>query len=388
MIYDVIVVGSGPGGAVAAATLAEKGKSVLLIDRQEFPRDKVCGDGLPGNVMRMLVNQLGIDVPKEKFIHQQIYGISIQAPYGGALVVEEHANTTYSMVSPRYYFDNVLHQYALKQGAKFEVMDVAGPLMGKNGSSDTVVGIVERKGKTTVEHEARVVIAADGASSAIARALRGRVSDSVDTALAIRAYAHTKNPQDKKPIVYFKYLTNLVPGYAWVFPAGENRVNIGLGLFDQEVYRKRGESLKELLQQFIDENSAEGWEVEPGTMKSWPIPVWLDNETRVFKGAYLVGDAGRFVDALTGGGIYPAMITGRLAAQSTIKFLEGAPRAEVEALYDAGWRGGIAKDLNKAKMVQQWVASKPLIFNGIFGFAAMAPSLRGWLLHSLAGQHT
>ena len=54
MLYDVIVVGSGPGGAIAAAVLAAQGKSVLLADRQEFPRDKVCGDGLPLNVMVML----------------------------------------------------------------------------------------------------------------------------------------------------------------------------------------------------------------------------------------------------------------------------------------------------------------------------------------------
>ncbi len=53
MIHDVIVVGSGPAGAVAAATLAQAGKSVLMVDRQGFPRDKVCGDGLPSNAMKM-----------------------------------------------------------------------------------------------------------------------------------------------------------------------------------------------------------------------------------------------------------------------------------------------------------------------------------------------
>jgi len=71
-----------------------------------------------------------------------------------------------------------------------------------------------------------------------------------------------------------------------------------------------------------------------------------------------------------------------------LKFLNGMDRAEAEALYDNGWRNGIAKSLNKAKMVQQWVASKPLVFNGIFSFAALVPSIRGPLLSALAGQHS
>ena len=62
--YDVIVVGSGPGGAVAAARLAQQGKSVLLADRQSFPRDKVCGDGLPVHVMLML-REMGIDTLRQ-----------------------------------------------------------------------------------------------------------------------------------------------------------------------------------------------------------------------------------------------------------------------------------------------------------------------------------
>ncbi|HVO43050.1 MAG TPA: geranylgeranyl reductase family protein [Aggregatilineales bacterium] len=387
MIYDAIVAGSGPGGAVAAATLAERGKSVLLVDRQGFPRDKVCGDGLPGNVMRMLDQQLGLDIRKAGLNHQQIFGISIQAPAGYSLVVDEHAQTWYSMVSPRLDFDYMLHRHAISKGAKFEVMDIAGPLLSREGDSGRVVGVIERKGKTTVEHEGRVVIAADGAGSSIARALRGRVSDPKETAIAIRAYARVKKPLPEKPIVYFKYLLTLVPGYAWVFAAGKDRVNIGIGLFDQGVYKKRGESLKHLLETFIAESSSDGFEVEPGSMKSWPIPCWISPESRAVQGAYLVGDAGRFVDALTGGGIYPAMVTGRLAAQSAVKFLDGMDRREAEALYDDGWRNGIAKDLNKARRVQALVASKPLVFNGIFGIAAMAPSLRGRLLQALAGQH-
>lgn len=387
MVHDVIVVGSGPGGATAAATLAAHGKSVLLVDRQAFPRDKVCGDGLPQNVMRMMINQLGIDPGKAGLKYQRIYGLSIGAPSGRALIVEEADRPQFSMASPRLDFDMLLHEHALRVGATFEVMNVEGPLLVKTqNGKERIAGIVERRGKQTIEHEARVVIAADGASSPIARGLRGRVADPAETAIAIRAYGRLKRPMPY--YVYFKYKLDLVPGYAWIFPVAPDRANIGLGLFDQEAYKRRGHSLKRLLDQFIQELQAEySFEIEPDSIKSWPLPLWVSSESRVVSGAYLVGDAGRFIDALSGGGIYPAMVTGQLAAQSAINELGGMDHAEAAALYDAGWRSGIAKKLRKAQLVQDYIASRPRVFNTLFSLATIHPTIKRTLLTSLAGEH-
>ncbi|HLY27306.1 MAG TPA: geranylgeranyl reductase family protein [Aggregatilineales bacterium] len=393
MIYDAIVVGSGPGGAVAASVLAERGKSVLLVDRQTFPRDKVCGDGLPGNIMQLLDTRLNVDIVKAGLKFKQIRGVAISAPSKSSLVVKEQPHKYFSMASPRFNFDTMLHEHALKSGAKFEIMDVSGPLLSSNGAlaaangRQRVVGIVERQGKQHIEHEARVVIAADGASSAIARGVRGRVSDTRDTAIAIRGYGKLKNPMPD--YVYFKYLLQLVPGYGWIFPVSEDRVNVGVGLFDQGLYRQRGQSLRALMDEFVGILQSEfSFEMEEDTVKSWPIPVWLSTESRVVKGAYLVGDAGRFVDALTGGGIYPAMITGLQAAEAVIKYLEGADAETAQRAYDTAWRGGIARSLRKADLVQRYVGSKPGIFNAIFWVGEKFPTLRGYLLSALAGQHT
>jgi menaquinone-9 beta-reductase len=389
MIYDAIIVGSGPGGAVAAATLAKRGKSVLLVDRQSFPRDKVCGDGMPGNVMRLLDKDLGIDIHKARLNHQQIYGLVIGAPSGREVVIPERPSTQYSMVSPRLYFDNMLHEHALKSGAKFEVMHIDGPLFSEGDEKTRkVIGVIERKGKEKVEHEAKVVIAADGASSPMVTSLRGRVSDPRETAVAIRAYAHLKKPLPGDPMVYFKYLTSLIPGYGWVFPAGPGRINIGLGMFDQEVYKKAGKSLKVLLNEFMAAvEDVFPVELEQETVKSWPIPCWMTNESRVVNGAFLVGDAGRFVDALTGGGIFSAMVTGHVAAHAAANQLEGKPHAEAALEYDTNWRSGIGVSLRKLLMVQNLIASKPLLFNSVVGLAARVPPIKGTLIKSLAGQH-
>src|ERR1043166_4649859 len=142
------------------------------------------------------------------------------------------------MGARRFSFDNMLHQHALKSGAKFEVMHVQGPLYDASG--ERVIGVVEREGKTTVEHEAKVVIAADGASSAMARAMNSRIARPETTAIAIRAYGKLKRPIPD--CVYFYFLKSLLPGYAWVFPIANGYANIGVYL-DHQTYQDGKHSL-------------------------------------------------------------------------------------------------------------------------------------------------
>lgn len=344
---------------------------------------------MPWRVL-FLLKELGVDFRKEGLDYYQITGLTIKAPSGrGLSTYEDPAQLpegTFSIASPRFSFDNMLHQHAIKQGAKFEVMDVDRPLLSKNGAGEKVVGVVERKGKTFVEHEARIVIAADGASSPVARGLRGRVAEPAHTAIAIRAYARPLKPIPSS--VYFDFYNDLLPGYAWIFPVGPDRVNIGLGLFDQERYRQQKTSLKELLSDFQEKMKGEyQFEIEPETLKSWPLPLWSSNESRVQKGAFLVGDAGCFIDPLTGGGIFPAMITGKYAAMQTHRLLDGVDPRIAHADYDTAWRKKIGWALRRADLVQRYIASRRKVFNGIFALADAAPSLKGKLLNALAGEH-
>src|SRR5688572_9561719 len=127
MLYDAIVVGSGPAGAIAASILASHGKSVLLADRQDFPRDKVCGDGLPVRVMMMLRN-LDVNIHELGLEYQRVKSLSLTGPAGHTLITHEHGEDVFSMTSRRYSFHNVLHQHALRCGAKFEIMQVQATL--------------------------------------------------------------------------------------------------------------------------------------------------------------------------------------------------------------------------------------------------------------------
>lgn len=391
MIYDVIVVGSGPGGAAAAATLAKARKSVLLLDRATFPRDKICGDGIPARTLDFIADHLDFDTQSLLAIAQTTRNLTFEAPSGTQLSVVIPPDRHDTICMPRFEFDQLLHQHALKQGAAFEVMQVARPLYEVDQQTGTqrVVGVVERRGQTTIEHEARVVIAADGASSAIAASVRTEKPDRSAVALGIRAYARTKQPLPDAPSAYFFYLQHLVPGYAWIFPIGRHRVNVGVAVFDQAIYKAKGQNLQLLLQHFIEhDGAAYGLEVEPDTIHSWPIPFWTGLESRVAAGAYLVGDAGSFVDPLTGGGIHTAIVTGHLAACSVIELLDGNKTAPEAALaFDATWRGGVGQNLKRYAQVQKYVGSKPRVFNSIVGLAKLLPPIRYALLNAMAGEH-
>ena len=376
MIYDAIVVGSGPGGAVAAAKLAQQGKSVLLADRQAFPRDKVCGDGLPIHVQVML-RELGVDVQQAGLEYQRVNALSIQAPSGQTLTTREESGDVFSMTATRMSFDLALHQLAVKNGAHFDVMNITKPLM----DGERVVGVVERRDKTLIEHEAKVVIAADGAASAMARTVRGRVQDADKTAVSIRAYGVIKKPMPA--CVYFYFLPDLIPGYAWIFPSANGRCNIGVYLHNHE-YKARTESLETLLAAFSERVQAEfPHEIQQETAQSWQLPLYTDKRLRHMPGMMFVGDAGQFINAITGGGIYPAMLTGQAAAQTALEILDGTA---TEAAYEPRWQQAVGGSLGRAWLIKQYIAANAAMFNGLFWLATL-PVLRAPVLRAMSGEH-
>lgn len=372
MIHDVIVVGSGPGGAIAAATVAEQGKSVLLVDRQSFPRDKVCGDGMPVEVMKML---RALQVDMGELDYQRVHSLTITGPNGRAITTHENPHDVFSMTAPRYSFDHLLHNHALRTGACFEQMQVQEPLY-RDGQ---VAGVVERRGGQRIEHEARIVIGAGGVGSPMARALHKQKPTPETKAIAIRAYIHLKQPME--PCVQFFFEPGLLPGYAWIFPIAGQRANIGVYIHNS-TYKDDGLNLRVLFDAFCQRLAEDyAFEIEPGTLKSWSLPLYLADESRMVAGMMLVGDEGYFTNALTGGGIYSAMLTGRLAGQQAVRLLESRPGD-----YDAAWRKAIAPDLRRGRFVQKHIASRASRLNSLIALGS-SPLLKYRLMKAIAGDH-
>src|SRR5437764_6006626 len=172
---DVIVVGAGPGGATAAYHLAQAGVSVIALEKSQFPREKVCGDGLTPRAVKQLV-AMGIDTaPEQGWIRN--HGLRI---LGGGMRIEVpwpdlQTFPSYGLVRPRQDFDEVLARTAQKAGARLhENTTVTGPVRDERSSRVVGVTATAKDSGETVTYRAPVTIVADGNSSRFSLAMGWR----------------------------------------------------------------------------------------------------------------------------------------------------------------------------------------------------------------------
>ena len=316
--YEVIVAGAGPAGSITAALLAGCGRDVLLIDKESFPRDKVCGDALPAGVMDVLVSA-GMKPEIEKAFESKLFypikEMSLISPQGSKVVIKlQNGQGGFGpSVGRRTYLDLMIQQHALSMGAEFQQLKLLRPLMEKG----RVTGI-EVKGKDGVRQvDAKVVVGADGAASSVSRFLRGdsRLKDR-HRAIALRAYLEGIEISPHQ--VEFYLHRKILPGYIWIFPVDKMTVNIGLGM-RLDYYHKRESKLKLLLKEFLSfpeirSRLKEGWLLRG--MGTWPLNFGSQKGLQyAFDGALLIGDAAGFTSPLTGGGIHRSLLSGQLAAE-------------------------------------------------------------------------
>ena len=351
-MHEVVVVGAGPAGSVAAAVLAKRGCQVLLLDKAEFPRDKVCGDGIGWNSIRLL-SDLGLSLEssmRELYSHDRVRGVSPGGYVFEGPFPQKDGYCRHGYVIPRRHFDHVLWQFALQQGAKFESLRVTEPIMERG----VVCGVWGRRGGKVVERRARITIAADGAKSVIARALHSDKIPAKHYAIAMRSYFAGVRDLDRGAEFYFNQAH--LPGYGWAFPLGEGVANIGVGL-RLDVYRKNGRPLRQVFERFIGAPRLAGVlsNAEPiGEPRGCLLPLASQPLQRAYDGALLVGDAGAFVSPLTGGGIYNAMETGRIAAEVALEALQGnGGSLEELRRFEVRWRGVLGNKLRVEAMVQK-----------------------------------
>jgi geranylgeranyl reductase family protein len=381
--HDVVVVGAGPGGAMAAAEAASLGLTTLLLDMSDFPRDKTCGDGLPGSVGRF-VQTMKVEFQERVVRPYTIDGVSIQGPSG---IVREHvsAQGSAAFTSRRIDFDYFLFQCALSEGAAFEKAKINQLVRDGQGH---ISGVLDSNG---TYYPAGVVIAADGATSTLARALFGRRDLPYERAIAARAYADLKTELPR--VIYLKYLPDLVPGYAWLFPLTDQQANIGIGVFDRKAYKRLGIGIRELVERFVRDYRREfPMEVDYNTFQTWQIPCWTPSRPweargkRIIDGVCLVGDAGGNVDFLTGGGIKYAMQTGILAAQRAHKLLrDGYSQQEADAWFWAGYKRDVRRDLQITYAAQQFIGKHPWVMNTLLKLVPKGKE--GAVLNKLIGGH-
>ena len=326
---DVIVVGAGPGGSATAYHLARHGVRVLLLEKTEFPREKVCGDGLTPRATRQLI-RMGVDTsPEAGWLHNR--GLRV---IGGGVRLELDwpdlaSFPNYGLVRTRLDFDDLLAQRAVAAGAKLRTsVNVIGPVLD---ADDRVIGVQAEAGpdKEPVAFHAPLVVAADGVSGRFPLALGLAKREDRPIGVAVRRYYRSPVKHDDNYLESWLELRGkgsdaLLPGYGWIFGLGDGRVNAGLGILNSSsAFGKT--NYRRLLTDWLA-NTPEDWGMTDETNAEGPIlgaalPMGFNRVPHYTRGVMLVGDSGGMVNPFNGEGIAYAMESGELAAEIAVQAL-------------------------------------------------------------------
>ncbi len=332
------VVGAGPAGACAALAARRLGADVLLLDRADFPRDKACGDGIAAHALDVLA---GLGVPDAVAGYRPVSALRLVAP-GGNQVARPLPRPAYTV--PRTVFDARLVAAALAAGAGLRRHRVRRvEVTGDRVVLDDVVA-------------ARAVVGADGAGSVVRRALGQGANPRGHVALAIRGYAPAPAGLAEQRIV-----TSAAhwPGYAWAFPIGDGRANVGYGEVLTGRPLRRGDLLDRLAALLPG--------VDPGTVtgvRAHHLPLSTRRPVPGRGRVVLAGDALSLVNPFTGEGIFYAVLSGALAGAAAA----GSPHAAADR-YAAALRRRLGRHLRHSSAVAGLARWRPVV-DAVVGAAA------------------
>jgi geranylgeranyl reductase family protein len=344
---DVIIVGAGPGGSAAAYHMARHGLRVLMLEKTEFPREKVCGDGLTPRATRQLI-RMGVDT-SEKAGWLQNRGLRV---IGGGVRLEldwpELASfPSYGLVRTRLDFDDMLAKRAVEAGAILRTnVTVTGPVLDDDGRA---IGVTAKSGpgKEPVQFRAPLVVAADGVSGKLPLAMGLAKRDDRPIGVAVRRYFHSPVRADDDYLESWLELRSaqdrerLLPGYGWIFGLGDGRVNVGLGILNSSTAFGKT-NYRAMLSDWLA-TTPHDWGMTDEANADGPIlgaalPMGFNRVPHYTRGVMLVGDSGGMVNPMNGEGIAYAMESGELAAEVAVQALArpaGADRERALQAYPA-----------------------------------------------------
>lgn len=357
---DVLIAGGGPSGSMCAYYLAKAGKKVILIDSENFPRDKICGDFVSPVSLKELMN-IGIseldDFKKTNVIKSAILYLD-----GKPLITKKLPTIkglpNHGRVIPRIILDNWILEAARKEGVK-----IITPCMLKNYTVyDNYVLIECKQGKKDSRFAVKMLIGADGSSSTIARIMNGKKINPVNKIIAVRAYFKNVNCISQQAELFFT--SKSFPGYCWFFPIGNTIANVGVGM-TLEVFPKKEIYLKELLMDMIENDISLKEKIGNGQLVNkivgWPLSVYNPNATIVKDRVLLTGDAAGLINSLNGEGIQYALQSGRWAAESVLScFSADNLSAKKLKIFEKKVRSEIGYSMSLSNIIMQLTRNRNL----------------------------
>jgi len=368
--YDVIVIGAGPAGSAAAAAAAARGLSVLVMEEHDrIGQPLACAEGLSRSTVE------GYLEIRPEWISQGLSGSIIRGPDGREFPMEY---PEVGWILNRKVFDPALAQIAEGKGAKIKRSTKA---LGIEGNE-----VVANENGTRTRHHFKYLIGADGIASSVGRWM------GLDTRMKlgeieICAEYRLKNINIKSDYAYLIFGNKYAPGgYAWIFPKSKNSANVGLGLSPLRTKEKP----KLLLDRWVAKEFPDA-KIEERIFNAVPAKVL---KTFSGKNFCLVGDAARFTDPLSGGGIANGIKSGAIAGRNAADIIRGRKNnlqsemraavldevvwhkrvqnvysklddRDLQKIFDIGeriFRGKTVTDINTRHLVRQILLVSPHLF--------------------------
>jgi len=357
--YDVIIVGGGPGGSIAARDCAEKGLDTLVIEkRPELGTPVRCGEGLGKAWMEIADLEYDPDWCK-----RETRGAIVYPPNEKSLKIDPE---NHGYVIERKIFEKKLAEQAGRKGADYMLKTRAKKVIkeeNKDGETQVKGVIVENDQGETKEYRSKIVIAADGVESKIARTAGINTKNPIKDMDAGYEYEMTnlKFPEDQTRHIHIWLGDEISPGgYIWAFFKDEDVANVGIGVNPT----KAEKSAKQYLDEWINNHPEYFKDAAITEKKGGGIPLGEPIEEPYTNGLMVIGDAAHMVNPIHGGGMGQAMEAARIAAETAEKAIkkEDYSAEQLSEFAEKWWekRGNQLKDIQKVRNFAESLTDKEL----------------------------
>ncbi len=379
--YDVVIVGAGPAGCTCAYQLAGSGIKVALLEKENFPRDKTCGDALSTDVINQLYR---IDPTLAQQFHNIVdktasHGIRFFSPNNKCLDISLNDARSSSFIAKRldfdnFYFDQVRHQPDIHVYTECKVEEIEA------FENEILVSTGNTKFRT------KVVVGADGANSIVTRKLTNHKVERDHHCAGLRQYYENVSGFHQNNFIELHFYRGILPGYFWIFPLPNNQANVGLAMLSSEVIKQQV-NLKEKLTDIIQNHPAVSPRFKNAkpleSIKGFGLPLGSKKRSCSGHRFLLTGDAAGLIDPFSGEGIANAIRSGRIAAAHLKKaFGQNRFDNEFNTLYDKEIYDKMGKELRISRSMQL-LLKYPKLINFVFNKAIKSQSVRNLLASML-----